>query len=469
MFSRTCIAMALIAALAPAFAEGEPGTAGWTKVVVTPGVLPAELEPMGFFDGFEKLIEDGVFTAYGHRVKLDLAGAQPSWSAGGAAVPIRQFPALATFGAEGARRAVWIHHRGATYTWSSHYGARFALDGKTFAIVDADADGVLWEVNEDGLVGPLSMAASPFVGEAWTETAGFKVATKDGAPWSAPAAMPRPGQDPLNAGWMAFNAWRMAGGSTPSVWDETVHKACLAHIDYCIANGVRGHEETEGNAHYTEAGAQAGKDSVLSFGHPVPRDAILEQISTAYHLSAVLSPACRISALAIRGSTFAANVKGDTSGESRSGAVTFVWPPHGGRDFPRMFNGTGEIPMPIPNEEGDYKKPLGQAILAQVSGDGPFALEVVSDKGEVVQGTLTTPDASIEGVSNNHCLVILAPHKALASNARYTATLRLTEGEASVVRVWRFQTGAAMYRVVCHGGGGGESRPSGRPGRRPRD
>ena len=231
--------------------------------------------------------------------------------------------------------------------------------------------------------------------------------------------------------------------------------ACLSHVKYCIRHSWRNHYQEEGKAGYSEAGDDAAKESVLGFAYGSTREAMLEQIATAYHMAACINPEVERSGMAIEGTVFACNVMGATERELPTGRVKFVWPPHGATDVQRGFNNTGELPMPIPGSESDYRMKIGQVIMARVDGEGPYALKVTTPRGAAIEGTLTTPSNGVDnpGIDENNGLVILAPHSALPANTLLTATLTIGSGKDQVVRVWRFKTGSLLVRVSHRGRG----------------
>lgn len=443
------------------------GLAAAQPLKTTVGPLDSKRPLASTMDGFERVVVDNRFTAYGFEVELiEKRGKWGARVGGRRTTSLKSLPAVVTLGRGKAARAVTLARHGAVWTWSSHYGATFKLGKLTFAIVDADADGELWETGEDALLGPYSDTVSPWQGSVWSETEGWTISGDP--PTAAAAPMPRPGKHDLNRGLAVLNANRQAAGIPPLGWDESVHEGCKAHIKYIQATGKKTHSQDEESEHYSEAGDDAARSGVMSFAYGTAWEAMLEQLSTAYHLKAVLAPESRKIGMAISGKVFVANAKLDRSGEIPKHPISWVWPAHGRQDVPRAFNYTGEIPMPLPRHPTNHKVRIGQAIVALIDApdeEGQYSLILTDSKGKAVAGTLTSPSSPVKFAGtarDNARMVILAPDGPLAAATRYTATLEMKDGEGkTTVRVWHFTTGSKLHCVTCHGGGGG-----GRKGRR---
>lgn len=457
----------------------------WKPVAVEVGTLDPAADLHGYFDGFEHAIDGDTFEAYGQKIALVQNGTAWSYRLGdGAPVACRAWPTVVAFGEGPAKRAVWIAARGNALAWTSCYGARFKLGTHAFVMVDADADGALFEPEQDGIVGPYSRTASQFLGTAWTEGDVWELRAAGAGAEQRAFALPRKeASHPINDAWRLFNAARAAAGCRYVKWSEESARGCRAHVDYCERNGSQELREDEEKPGYSDEGDTAGRQSVQAIIYDVPREAVLDSLSTTRALSCLLSPDLAECAMAIAGRTFCANYNGDRSGPGHTGPVQWVWPPHGTRDLVLAFNDNGELPMPVPGLELDHYHDLGHAVVAKVDDTGDnFVLELTTEKGEKIGGTLTCPNGAVPdhpGIKeDNMGLVILAPDKHLPKNTVFRARLRFTlEGEREVVREWTFATGSTVYRVICplkrmgknQGSGSGSGSGSGRGwGDRPR-
>ncbi|MEK7469893.1 MAG: CAP domain-containing protein [Planctomycetota bacterium] len=413
----------------PAYAQGAP-----VSIPIRTGVLGAtELGYQGYADGIEHPIEGQSFEAYGHEITLDRNGAQPTVTVAGKATKIARFPWILKLGSGGEARAIEIVSHGERLMWTSHWGATFQLDQQPFAVIDADGDGVLWEIGEDAIIGPDSSTATRYTGGAWTTKGGWTLAP-DGPRLRASAiALSCPPE--MHKAWCRFNVERQAAGCQPVAWDEELARGCRAHVAYLARNDVRGHDEDPSKPGFTEIGRTAAKQSVLGYQYADPLEAIIEQFRTAYHLENVMKPGLLSSAMAIQGTHFACNTEGGKSESVQSGSVAWVWPAHGRRDAFRVFNAGGEQPMPVPGHEKDYQMTLGQVVCAKVT-PGKWDLVVETAAGQRIEGVLTFPGKGIAGKPDNDELVILAPAASLP-----VGMLRATlSRDGAIERRWWFAT-----------------------------
>jgi len=455
-------AVVVLAAALPGRAqEGAPAT---TFVSLTPEV---------FADGFltldanlGKVTEDGAVTAYdcdiAFEVKRTKKGAQYKITTEDGTETHRRFPIRVELDEETAvHLAPWSRDR---FLCISAIGAKFTVDGRTFYIVDADMDRVLGEPGEDAVAGPDARTLSPLADTLWSGKARYAMRVERDAAGSITLHLtqgPPPHPDPDTSQGLHFiNSERQRIGSPPVAWEESLRKGCHEHVEYCSLNNYFGHFQDPKKKGYTEAGARAGRQSVLASGPTTFRKGILVQLRTVYHCSGCIDPRLRTTAWVLEKGIFVWNVGAGTVKRSRArpagsafrSDLHCFWPPNGATDVYRGFNPGGETPMPIRDREKFYIKTLGQAVFIEVGkpeGEGFYDVVLLDPRGRRVKGYITTPmrpvyTGLVKGVAvfKNGGLACLAPRKLLKPKTRYT--VEVYEGDywkKKLIFSWWFETG----------------------------
>lgn len=406
------------------------------------------------WSGFEHPVPgSGELRLWGQRVRVRERRGLIEVRCGSARTLLIELPALVSLATPSGPRAIAIARRGDRLVWSSRWGARAVVGGERFVLIDLDADGRLASPEADGLVVPGTRTVAPWTGQAWGRRAGWglrpvgqglRASRVEGPPTAS-----------LRAAFAELNHARQAAGLGALAWDAEMARGCAEHASYINRTGQRRHDQDPASPHYSKAGDAMGRSGVLGFIQPSPLAGINEQLTTAYHLSSLLSSRSRKVGIGFRLGTFVANAKADRSGPHPGDGVRWVWPPHGAADVPRAFCPRGEYPMPLPGRETRYRIKIGQVVMAEVKGKGPYALELTDPRGRRVPGTLTSPDEPLPGHGatreDNADLVILAPDTPLAADTRYTATLRYTRRGQPRVERWRFTTGPNADRTPLTG------------------
>jgi hypothetical protein len=260
--------------------------------------------------------------------------------------------------------------------------------------------------------------------------------------------VPLPADPGRRSAFFLINAQRQRIDSPPLEWDEEIAAGCRLHARYCQLNNCGGHEERPGFPGYSEAGERSGKESIVGRTHADCARALGEQLRTAFHCASAVSPDLVKTGFAAEGNTFVMNIARGLKKAHRAyqahyrGEVSFFWPPHGARDVLTAFNPTGEVPMPLPGRERDWKARIGQAVFARVGGRGAFEIVLRDPAGTPVEGTHTSPPEgiSIDFSPDNHGLVCLAPDGPLRPKTRYRAEVYEGEGARRLVIAWSFRT-----------------------------
>lgn len=264
----------------------------------------------------------------------------------------------------------------------------------------------------------------------------------------------------------ALNAQRAANGLPAGIVENASWSAdCAAHTDYLKLNGgTLSHEEVAGRPGYTENGAWAGSNSVLSSG-PDWFDGGLNPFESApIHLMQLLAPQLAVAGAAT--STGPYGVIGCMTtwpGYTRPNPATPVllsYPGNGRTDVPAVevadempFVPGDFVGLPDGAESGPYLYALawgtgrGQLVSASLTGpDGPVAIRTVDNTTSTDRGNLGSylPPGGM--------LIPVAP---LTARATYTATavfraaqaLPADQGsgapsgpEVTLTRTWRFST-----------------------------
>ncbi|MHC4137290.1 MAG: CAP domain-containing protein [Planctomycetota bacterium] len=413
----------------------------------------------GYSGEFQAPIQDGAFTAYGIRIEVDESEYRVLGSK--ALSSIKRFPALIELHTDQGTRTVVVHRYGTRFYWSSHWGFRFKVGREPFALIDADADGKIGEVGEDFVVTAQSLVASRFVGEVWTRTGSWLVRRNPKGAGLQAARCPgfRPRKHPLTQAWCLLQATRMAAGCCPLAWDEERATSATKHARYLVLNNPRPtlsqkdpHEEEPGRPGYSEEGHTAGQAGIISFNNTSPLDHVREHIGTVYHLEDLLDHGHSAGAIGVHkeiGVISFHSSLGTTYSFWPHGPVVWVWPPHGAQQVPQSFNGKGEVPMPIPGKEGEWRTRIGQCIMAKLSGYSSARCDLRvfprrrSRKPEAtpVPGWMTSPSQPIGRLPTNDGLVVLAPQAPLPGNTVFECQLRIeTEHEGTFRYTWNFRT-----------------------------
>jgi hypothetical protein len=321
------------------------------------------------------------------------------------------------------------------------------LDGDVIWILDADMDGVLGELKEDGLAGPRAGVVQPFAGHAWTHSGGYELSfedAKNGKKLSKkPIAMPKGSENSdLNRGWALFNCWRQRAGAEMLDWDDKMEEQCRKHAEYCHKTGYMGHEEDPDNPHYTREGDLGGRSSNCGYAYATYYESTLEQMRTVYHCAQMLDPNLKKSAMALVGTCYAVDVRNGLTAWRTGKGVLFFWPPHGATDVYRDFNPAGEHPMPIEGRITDYQEKIGQCAFAAVNAKGPYEVEILDKDGKQVPSHITHPEKSASLYGGNDGIVCAAPKSPLKGAAWFTANIRcgLKGSEGYVEFSWAFKT-----------------------------
>lgn len=251
-----------------------------------------------------------------------------------------------------------------------------------------------------------------------------------------------------------LNSWRAEAGEAPVVafspeWNE----GCRLHDEYEALNGGLTHDEQPGNPGYTDAGADAGRNAVLSTGELLPREAWVDAV---YHREQVLAPRLRVSGYATAGGFTCLRTIGGEFDDSSTGRVPLItpypWPPNGAIDVPLGFRG-GEVPSPYELVPDGTR--LG--YLLSVDLNGPWAVESPFAQSQIPTASLVADDGAsvpvvVDDANTGYSFgrgtpFGIFPVEPLAPCAWYTAAANGTAypggtlGASYPIAVsWRFQT-----------------------------
>ena len=242
---------------------------------------------------------------------------------------------------------------------------------------------------------------------------------------------------------LTWNTVRRSLRLQPVTRDPELERIGALHVKYMGKHGL-GHPEDKSAADYTADGNKAGMGSVLSFGRPNAREAILGLLDTFYHRVQMLQPDLAVTGINYEDRYGAANVH---NGPKRKVSWTepFAYPPDGAIHVRPGWSGM-EGPSPIPEVP---KGGVGQTVtLTFPSGkkvkNGTIVLHEGGASGPSPDAWVSAPDKPAAGGAgmfpnnmNSICLIAKAPLK--------TGTLYVAEATAEVdgrpfKQTWSFTT-----------------------------
>jgi hypothetical protein len=152
-----------------------------------------------------------------------------------------------------------------------------------------------------------------------------------------------------------FNEHRRSAGVQTVDLDYDLSRGCQLHADYLKHNsislnavGLNAHTEDSLNPHYSEAGASAGRSSVIYEGVTAV-DAVDRWMRTFYHRLGMLDPNLHHVGYGSSGSYQVMDVlHGRIRGEYSAHDIVF-YPPAGAQDIHGRFE--NEIPWPVPGDQ----------------------------------------------------------------------------------------------------------------------
>lgn len=253
--------------------------------------------------------------------------------------------------------------------------------------------------------------------------------------------------------WLAMlNYYRKASGLTPVKENSGLSDDCELHNRYMEINSVLTHFEQEDKPGYTEAGARAGLNSVItSWWSNQKRDAVTGWYDTLYHRLPLLNPAMDAPGF---DAEFQTNVVSyyclyyatyDTQLSDIAYEPT-AWP------FPGMTNvepslDINESPDPLePHQDENADWPTGPIVTLQFhNGETVTRMEVSfirSGDGNVEGYTQLPNDSDSPNNLVQGNTVSFIPKNPLQDNTAYTVTMSGTVDGEAFTKTWDFTTGS---------------------------
>ena len=223
-----------------------------------------------------------------------------------------------------------------------------------------------------------------------------------------------------------LNEWRGRVGVPPVSHDPAQSAGCQAHAEYVRHNGESGHSEDPARPGYTDAGHEAARSSVLSYGEQAAGGPFRWEWAP-YHRTSLLNP--RLATTGFWGTErFACmGVFGIDRGRRAPVVSAHPYPTQGQTEVPLEFT-CNETPNPctqVPGNPGD--RPTGPIATVQFDGPWAYAAPVVHAASLVAaDGTpvaVTTEDSTSPRAANLDGGISLIPHQPLRPGTTYTATI----------------------------------------------
>jgi uncharacterized protein YkwD len=241
------------------------------------------------------------------------------------------------------------------------------------------------------------------------------------------------------------NAKRRALGLPEMTLDDRLDAAANAHVAYLVANKLSGHDESPdapafigrtGSERCESFGWCMGSWEGISVGEASASDAVEDLFDAPYHRVPFLQPGP---------AQF-----GAASTESKS---TLVFGTTNAQGIV-MSPGDGQSDVPVRWENHEEPSPLrghtsestaGYPLVIAAFGEEPAKIQVsevslATVGGQTVDTWLQTPD-------NDEFLTDAAfviPIKPLSPGTTYIATARITYGDKSLTKTWKFRTREAL-------------------------
>jgi hypothetical protein len=228
-------------------------------------------------------------------------------------------------------------------------------------------------------------------------------------------------------GMQRINDCRKAAGVAPvsfsadSSHGAFLHARYLVNEDPALTAGLAAHQEVETSTWRTPEGAAAGLKSVLaSFGLEAGVDQLM---ATLYHRIPLIAP--DLVSVGIgqwdKDLQFYTVINIRDGRAAKAPAPAVMYPGDGQTNVPRTF-ASGEVPDPRPV---GIQENVGYPITLSNYGGGEATAELKTEKGDVVECTVSTPKAPANpGAPDNSGSVCLLPKKALREKTKYLVTVK---------------------------------------------
>lgn len=239
---------------------------------------------------------------------------------------------------------------------------------------------------------------------------------------------------------------RTAGLDTVSI-APGISEGCFYHANYLVRNenhklvkDLSAHDEYEELHGYTRAGANAGGNSVISFGNP--DHAINHLMATFYHRISLIDPNLKrvgYGYVRYNGRKNAVTVIDVRSGNSYSRYIECVaYPADGQKNIPRLFQ--NEIPAPFKDIDAwTLGYPVTFTFHRNINIDS-VKITFTSGK-QYVPFYFSTPDnpgaAGKDYQQNTICVV---SRRYLSSKTKYTVTLNCLANDSLFIKKISFTT-----------------------------
>ncbi|MCI0524515.1 MAG: CAP domain-containing protein [Acidobacteria bacterium] len=234
-----------------------------------------------------------------------------------------------------------------------------------------------------------------------------------------------------------INQYRSLAGLAPVELDASLSQGCREHASYLVRNSkspsvreLGAHAQSPDLPGYTEAGARAARNSVISFSQS-PEGCVSDWLATFYHRAPLLRPNLKRVGVGKEGAIVVADVVTGLEGEENT---SVAYPADGQTQVPTEFG--DEIPHPAPP---NAPRPAGYPITPQFPPFGPQAAgvkaELTDAAGKSVAFHLSDPErpATFFTQQNTICLIPLTIG-ILVENERRHVEDALQESAAGPIR-----------------------------------
>lgn len=258
-----------------------------------------------------------------------------------------------------------------------------------------------------------------------------------------------------------LNFWRSQLGLEAVTEDAELSAGCAAHLDYLQQYAVDtgqpvylAHEEDPSVPYYTEAGANAGINSVLSYGQMSAGEAVDGWLDTLYHRIPLLHPGLRRVGVAFENRYSCMEYR--TGTEAAPAPHPIFWP-IADSSFTRPLFGGNESPCPTLEDPLSGEECPGSAAIATVGLNGSF-----SDVSATITRLDTGEDFPLfhiwyDGGPSPHeqmgylegTIALVPEVDSVLAAATYEASVNVTiDGSPENIR-WRFSVGSIDQTIAC--------------------
>lgn len=260
-----------------------------------------------------------------------------------------------------------------------------------------------------------------------------------------------------------LGAARLSAGMLPVKRNASLDEGCALHAEYMRLNDDMTHYEDASKPGYTEAGAAAGVQSVITYQYDNSMiSALALWLEAPYHRFSLLYPELISTGWAMSDALYVneyyskyfgcmnsiAGTEFDSSGYDKN--VTYwkydnhepiPYPGVNQLNVPILFHGNEE-PDPLEAFGGTY--PTGYAVSLIFPPDETITnanLTLVNEQGTTLPGYLRTPDEEDDpNVSYQGNAVLFMAEEPFDYGTTYTATVTATRDDEAYDKTWSFRT-----------------------------